>query len=281
MSILPVTVVIPVKNEERNLPACLAALGERWDEIVVVDSGSTDRTRAIVAESRATLVDFAWNGQFPKKRNWYLENATPRNDWCLFLDADEVVTAAFTQEVAAALAQTDKVGFWLHYTNYFLGKPLRYGLAQRKLALFRRSAGRFERIEEDRWSDLDMEIHEHPQLVGEVGDIAARIDHRDFQGLGKFITRHLDYARWEAGRYIAVRNSAEFGDLTQRQRAKYRHIERGLFPFGYFLFNYFIRLGILDGWTGLQYSFYKAWYFNTIRLLIREHDANAHDRETV
>lgn len=270
MNKLPITVVIPVRNEEQNLPVCLAALGDAWDEIVVVDSASTDRTRAIAAEHGATLFDFAWNGKFPKKRNWYLENHAPRNDWCLFLDADEVVTPAFVAEVAAAIGCTDKVGFWLHYTNYFLGQPLHHGVPQRKLALFRRSAGRFERIEEDHWSTLDMEVHEHPRLHGAVGEIAARVDHRDFQGLGKFITRHLDYARWEAARHIQVIESPEFRNLTWRQRTKYRNLERSAFPFFYFFFNYVFRLGVLDGWVGLQYSFYKAWYFNTIRLLIHE-----------
>ena len=267
---LPVTVIIPVRNEETNLPQCLAALGDAFDEIVVVDSASTDRTPQIAAEHGATLIDFSWNGQFPKKRNWYLENCEPRNDWCLFLDADEVVGPAFLEEVAGAMKQTDKVGFWLHYTNYFLGRPLRFGVPQRKLALFRRSAGRFERIDENHWSGLDMEVHEHPHLTGAVGEIAARIEHRDFQGLGKFIDRHLDYARWEAARFSQVTASEDFQNLTWRQKTKYKNLERRIFPLLYFCFNYFLRLGILDGWAGFQYSFYKAWYFNTIRLLIYE-----------
>ena len=267
---LPITVVIPVRNEEKNLPQCLAALGDAFDEIIVVDSASTDRTAQIAAEHGARLIDFAWNGQFPKKRNWYLENCESRNDWCLFLDADELVGSAFVEEVAAAMRQTGVVGYWLHYTNYFLGRPVRYGVPQRKLALFRRSAGRFERIEEDRWSGLDMEVHEHPQLTGAVGEIATRIDHRDFQGLAKFIDRHLDYARWEAARFAQVTESNEFQNLTWRQKTKYKNLERSIFPFFYFFFNYFIRLGFLDGWAGFQYSFYKVWYFNTIRLLIFE-----------
>ena len=267
---LPVTVIIPVRNEEKNLPICLAALGDSWDEVVVVDSASTDRTPLIASEHGAALIDFSWNGRFPKKRNWYLENHPSRNDWCLFLDADEIVTPAFVSEVAGAITQTDKVGFWLPYTNYFLGHPLRHGVPQRKLALFRRSSGRFERIEEDHWSDLDMEVHEHPRLDGAVGEISARIDHRDFQGLGKFISRHMDYARWEASRFRQVVESDEFQQLTWRQKTKYKNLQRRAFPFFYFCFNYFIRLGLLDGWPGFQYSFYKAWYFNTIRLLIYE-----------
>lgn len=270
MTPLPVTVIIPVKNEELNLPHCLAALGQDFDEIFVVDSASTDRTGEIARAHGATLVDFRWNGQFPKKRNWFLENHSPRNDWCLFLDADEVISEAFKAELAAAVKDEGKAGYWLNYTNYFLGRPLRHGVAQRKLAFFRKSAGRYERIDEDHWSALDMEVHEHPQLAGDVGEIAARIDHRDFQGLGKFIARHLDYARWELGRYEKLVGSPEFERLTDRQKAKYRHIEKSWFPLAYFLLAYIGKRGFLDGSSGFQYAFYKAWYFNSIRLMIRE-----------
>jgi glycosyltransferase involved in cell wall biosynthesis len=235
----------------------------------VVDSSSTDRTAAIAAKAGARVINFTWNGQFPKKRNWFLDHGAPRNDWCLFLDADEVVTPEFVAEVRQALAEPGKVGFWLHYTNYFLGQPLRHGVQQRKLALFRRSCGRYERIAEDRWSQLDMEVHEHPQLEGETGSIAARIDHRDFRGLDRFIIRHVDYARWEQGRHALLRGDAD-AVLTPRQRTKYAHITRWWYPLAYFLFNYIAKGGFRDGGAGLQYSFYKMWYFNTIRLLIRQ-----------
>mgnify|MGYP003383440098 CR=1 FL=1 len=270
MGRIPVTVIIPVKNEELNLPHCLAALGDEYDEVVVVDSRSSDATPQIVRNHGTRLVDFVWDGQFPKKRNWFLENYETRNDWCLFLDADEIVSPEFTAAVAKAVSDEGKVGYWLNYTNYFLGKPLRHGVPQRKLALFRKSSGRYEKIEENCWSQLDMEVHEHPQLAGEVGEIAARIDHRDFQGLGKFISRHLDYAQWELFRYKKISGTAELDTLTDRQKRKYQYIEKRWFALAYFLLAYIGKLGFLDGKSGLQYAFYKAWYFNTIRLLIHE-----------
>lgn len=270
MSNIPVSVVIPVKNEELNLPHCLAALQGRFDDVIIVDSNSSDRTPQIAADYGARLVNFTWDGQFPKKRNWYLDHHDTVYDWCLFLDADEVVSPEFCTALDAAVKTQDEVGFWLNYTNYFLGRPLHHGVPQRKLALFRKSAGRYERIDEDHWSNLDMEVHEHPQLTGPVGEIAARIDHRDFQGLGKFITRHLDYAKWEMTRYSKVMGTADFDRLTERQKTKYRHLGKAWFPAAYFLMSYVAKLGFLDGASGLQYSFYKAWYFNTIRLMIRE-----------
>ncbi len=267
---LPLSVVIPVRNEELHLPACLDRL-QRVAEVVVVDSSSTDRTPQIAAEYGARYLNFNWDGHFPKKRNWVLMNENLRCDWVLFLDADELVDDAFLDAACHAIEGTDKVGFWLNYDNYFLGKLLRYGVPQRKLAFFRRGAGLYERIEEDSWSQLDMEIHEHPVLEGEIGEIDARIEHRDFRGISKFVQKHLDYAQWEAARYAKLRDDdAAWSRLQPRQRFKYSHLAKWWFASFYFLTTYVLKLGFLDGAAGYHYASYKASYFRTIRLLISE-----------
>ena len=143
---LPITVVIPVLNEERNLPACLARLGA-FAEVWVVDSGSTDRTVEIAAAHGARVIPFAWNGRFPKKRNWILINHAPATPWVLFLDADELVVPEFVDELRRVLPATPHSGFWIEYSNHFLGRRLRHGAPMRKLALFRTGAGLYERID--------------------------------------------------------------------------------------------------------------------------------------
>ncbi|WP_271078020.1 glycosyltransferase family 2 protein [Aurantiacibacter sp. MUD61] len=268
--ILPVTVAVPVKNEEANLAKCLERLG-RFAEIVVIDSGSSDRTTEIAHEFGARVVDFQWDGKFPKKRNWFLMNDPPQQDWVLFLDADEFIDDAFCDELARTLPNTGKSGFWIQYDNYFLGKQMKHGLAQRKLALLRTGKALFERIDEDGWSTLDMEIHEHPIVEGEVGEITARIDHRDFKPLDTFIAKHLEYAKWEARRYALVEQDSELWErFTPRQQFKYRHLAKWWYPAFYFLFTYVAKGGFLDGGTGFHYAAYKTWYFHTIRLLIRQ-----------
>lgn len=267
---IAVTVVIPVCNEEVNIERCLSRL-ERFSEIVLVDSGSTDRTCDIARARGVKVIDFRWNGIFPKKRNWYLMNETPSNPWVLFLDADEFVTDAFCDEVATAIKTTMHDGFWLGYTNYFLDVPLRHGLLQRKLALFRHGKGHYEKIEEQSWSQLDMEVHEHPIIKGSVGEISSPIDHRDYKGLAHFIARHRDYAIWEANRYLLLRDSPDaWAGLTKRQYFKYRNLTKWWYAAFYFIFTYFVQGGLLDGRAGFHYAAYKAWYFQTIRLLIRE-----------
>lgn len=268
---IPVSVVVPVRNEEANLSRCLSLLHD-FDEVIVVDSGSTDRTCEIAQNYDASVVQFKWNGQFPKKRNWILLNHPLRNEWVLFLDADEFVTPAFCNEVRRAIQAGRYDGYWLNYTNHFLGRPLRHGDPQRKLALFKFSAGLYERIEEDSWSGLDMEVHEHPIINGDIGEINARIDHRDDRGVTKFIQRHKDYALWEARRTIQLHcaGSNAWEQLTPRQRNKYRNIDKWWFAWAYFVLSYVAKRGFLDGGAGFAYAAYKLWYFATIRLLIKE-----------
>ncbi len=117
-----------------------------------------------------------------------------------------------------------------------------------------------------------MEIHEHPIISGQIGNIDEPIEHNDDRGIIKFIDRHRDYALWEAERVLLLRDagSVEYVKLSKRQLFKYRHIGTWWYSGFYFIFTYFVRLGFLDGSPGLSYAFYKAWYFETIRMLIRE-----------
>ena len=270
---LPVTVVIPVKNEERNLARCLDRL-KRFDKIVVVDSGSSDRTREISQEHGCEFVSFRWDGHFPKKRNWFLINHPPKTPWVFFLDADEYLTDEFVDELARALAMTTHVGFRVIYSNYFFGKKLKYGVPQIKLPIFRVGSGLYERIEEDEWSVLDMEVHEHPVLEGTVGQLNTLVDHQDFKGLDAYIARHNEYASWEARRYLKLRETPEaMAHFTAIQRRKYDSLTSWWLAPSYFLYSWIWKRGILDGWAGFVFAKMKASYFMQIRRKIREFGA--------
>lgn len=273
--ILPVTVVVPTKNEAKNLPQCLARLGA-FAQVWVVDSGSTDGTQDIARSHGARVIDFAWSGGYPKKRNWVLLNETFATPWVLFLDGDEQIPPAFVAELGGVIANTDKAGFWLNYTTHFMGRVLKHGLPQRKLALLRVGAGLYERIEDIGWSDLDMEVHEHPQLDGSVGEIAARIDHLDFRGIEHFIARHNSYSTWEVHRRAQLTTDTEgtWARLTKRQKMKYGALARWWFAPAYFLGTYIARGGFLDGIAGLHYALLKFAYFHNIKLKIDELDAS-------
>jgi glycosyltransferase involved in cell wall biosynthesis len=279
-----IAVCIPVKNEESNLPACLAALAGQVEEIVVVDSGSTDRTREIAKAAGAQVLDFQWNGKFPKKRNWVLRNHRFASPWVLFLDADERVTPAFLAELRAKLPTTPHDGFWISFDNWFMGMPLRYGDTFRKLALFRLGAGEYERFPEDHWSALDIEIHEHPVLNGTTGQITARLEHHDYRGLKHYIAKHNEYSSWEANRHrwLQAAGPEEWARLNARQRFKYRNLHRWWLGSLYFFLSFVMKRGFLDGVAGWHFARLKMRYFDEVRLKIREDkDAGALARPAV
>ncbi len=273
---IPVTIVIPVRNEAGNIVRCLERLTS-FQAVVVVDSASTDQTAELARSHGAKVIQFKWDGNYPKKRNWFLLNHQIETDWILFLDADELLGEKFIVELAIAIADPAMAGYWIRYTNYFLGKQLSHGLPQRKLALFRFGRGLYERIDEHRWSNLDMEVHEHPIIDGQIGELKAQIDHNDDRGMRKFIERHVNYAQWEAERFLlmqiaaaAANGAVNLASLTQRQRAKYKFIRAWWYPGAYFLYTYFVRLGFLDGWAGLAYAAMKFWYFTLIQTFIAD-----------
>lgn len=267
---LPVSVCIPVKDEELNLPACLAALAA-FDDIVVVDSGSTDRTVELARHAGATVLQFTWDGRFPKKRNWALRNHAFRHPWILFLDADERVTPEFVEELRRVIAATPHAGFWIAFTNWFMGRPLRRGDVLRKLALFRIGSGEYERFPETFWSNLDMEVHEHPQLNGTVGVLRSRLEHHDGRGLTHHLRRHNEYSTWEANRFLWLETAGadHWAQLTDRQRFKYRYLDRAWFAWFYWLMSVVIKRGFLDGRAGLTLGALKRRYFQEVRLKIQ------------
>ena len=268
MQVIPVTVVVPVRNEEINLQTCLPKLGS-YQEVLVVDSGSTDRTAHFAESLGAKVIQFRWDGQFPKKRNWILQNYAFLTEWVLFLDADEEMTVDF--EFGVGEFDPEFKVFWIldSIPKLFLGRKLRFGVPQRKLALFKIGKGTYEKIDENRWSELDMEVHEHPIVNGIIGELRSPLIHRNFKTIHDFVEQHNEYSDWEARRFVALQKTT-WGMMTTRQRLKYSLVASGFFPFAYFLFTYVLRAGFLDGRAGLDYAVLKFAYFHQINLKIRE-----------
>lgn len=269
---LDLTIVIPVKNEQVNLPGCLDAIGKDFvKKIVIVDSGSTDETKSIAHKYGIEVIDFRWNGRYPKKRNWFLDNHAPSTEWVMFLDADEFLTSEFRRELVKALTRKDVDGYWLHYTIYFLGKQLRGGYPLKKLALFRVGDIRYEKIDEDNWSHLDMEIHEHPIINSKTGVIKTRIDHRDFRGISHYLAKHNEYSSWEASRFTKLVNDpSAWSNLNWKQKLKYRLMNTPFIGPVYFMGSYLLMGGFLDGQRGIAFAQLKMAYFNEIFCKIKE-----------
>ena len=159
----------------------------------------------------------------------------------------------------------------MRYTIYFLGKQNKGGYFLHKLALFQVSAGEYERIDEDNWSKLDMEIHEHPVLNGTIGTIRSKIDHQDLRGVSYYVTKHNEYSSWEAARYLKLSADTQATqNWSWMQRVKYGLMQTPLLGPIYFLGSFFLMGGFRDGTRGFAFAILKMAYFTQTYLKIRE-----------
>ena len=196
---VPVSVIVPIKNEAENLPRCLASVA--WaDEIFVVDSQSSDGSQKIAQEHGAQVVQFAFNGTWPKKKNWALEHLPFRNDWVFILDADEVLPAEAEAEFRSAIANAGATaGYWINRRFMFMGRWLRHAYYPNwNLRLFRHSLGRYEKLTEVATASGDNEVHEHVVVDGPTGRLRCEMDHYAFPSVEVFVEKHNRYSNWEA-----------------------------------------------------------------------------------
>jgi glycosyltransferase involved in cell wall biosynthesis len=261
-----VSVLIPAKDEEYNLPACLESLS-RADEIFVVDSKSTDQSIAIAESYGAQVVQFEFNGRWPKKKNWSLEHLNFRNEWVLIVDCDERITPELWDEIEQAIEQRENVGYYLNRRVFFLGQWIRHGgkYPDWNLRLFQHKLGRYENLGTEGIRNTgDNEVHEHVVLDGKVGHLQADMLHIDFRDMFQWIARHNRYSNWEAQVYLNVLNGTMdggtiganlFGDAVQRKRfLKKIWVRLPFKPTLRFILSYILRLGFLDGRAGYIYA---------------------------
>jgi glycosyltransferase involved in cell wall biosynthesis len=275
---LPVSVIIPARNEARNLPRCLEALAAAG-EVYVIDSGSTDDTVRIAERYGAKVVQFHYRGGWPKKRQWAMDTLPLAHDWILLIDADEVLTPELAAEIRSALEDPHCNGCHIALEMYFLGRRLRHcGASFWKLSLFRKGLGRYEcRLQDQNASMADMEVHEHVIVNGATRRLRYPLVHHNVESLDRYIQKHNEYSNWEARVWLdGNKNEDEirpslWGTQAQRRRWLRRHfLELPGSPVLFFLYKYFARLGFLDGVPGLIYCAFQGVQFFHIKAKVYE-----------
>jgi glycosyltransferase involved in cell wall biosynthesis len=262
----PVSVIVPVKNEAANLRLCLPALA--WaDEVFVVDSQSRDETAEVAAEHGATVVQFHFNGTYPKKKNWALDSLPFRNDWVLIVDADEVVLPELAAEIARRIATAEAEGYYLNSRYFFLGRRIRHcGYSECwNLRLFRHELGRYERMPDDTGGRAgDNEAHEHVELAGRVLRLDHELEHHAYPTIAAWVEKHNRYAVWEAAMYERFRDEPIPSNIGPGKRLKRLlkkvYLRLPFRPAVRFVYSYFLRLGFLDGRPGLVFCTLLAFY---------------------
>ncbi len=269
---IPLSVLVTTRNEEVNIERCLRSVHGFADQIFVLDSESTDHT-AEISRRYAEVHSLAYDhGRIiPWIFQWGLDNLPLRNDWVLILEADQAVSPALREEIAALLARPEirEDGFYIRRRQIFRGRPLRFGGYGSKvlLKLFRRSRSELDPVEQDT----------RVYVRGAVGRLRSPLDewNRKEDRILFYLEKHLRYAEAFAreelqrrrGRLAWKTTPRFFGTPDERILwLKDRYYRMPLFvrPALYFLYRYFFLLGILDGKNGLVFHFLQAFWFRLV-----------------
>jgi len=230
--------VLITRNEEGNLPACLASLAGLADEIVIVDSESTDRTVQVAEAGGARVVRHRFAG-FGAAKQRALELA--RGSWVLSVDADERVTPALAEEIRGVLASEPSVsGYLVRRDVFFLGRRLRFGGMGNDwvLRLFRRAGARFS----------ESPVHEHVEIAGRAAKLRTTLEHHAYRTLAEHVEKMNRYTDIQA-------------EMKAARGVRYRNWMWARLPWEVFA-RCILRLGLLDGTAGVVFatmSAYSSW----------------------
>lgn len=264
---IDMTAIILTKNEEMNIERCINSIKGWIKRIVVVDSGSTDKTVELAERLGAEIYHHEPFINYAKQFNWAIDNINIETKWVFRFDADECVTPELKQEIITECekhAEDDISGFMMRYKIYFLGKFLKHGGAYPflKITIFKNGKGRFE----------DRAMGEHIVLnEGRCLNLKEDCEHYDFKSLTTFIDKHNWYATREVSDYFAVRSGRENAILEgQPEKAKklrdglYYKLPKYLRAKLYYWYKFYFRMGFLDGEAGRIWAFLQAYFYRFI-----------------
>lgn len=261
-----VSVMIPTLNEGQNLARCLDHL--RWaDEVIVVDSNSTDETVEIAHRYGAKVVNFNWSGKWPKKKNWSLKNIAFRNEWVLIVDADEWVTPELADEISRTIKTSKSMGYYINRRLIFMGRWVRHCGHYRpwNMRLIRRGYCEYEQLTDvDDLGSGDNEVHEHMVVHGEVGHLNHDMLHFAFPSIHVFMEKHNRYSSWDAAVHFiggeSPRGTAPPAYLSRRRKLKSLSRRLPFRPTLRFLYSFIWQGGFLDGRPGFVFCRLLAIY---------------------
>ena len=262
---VPVTVMVFTLNEEQNLPLCLDSLGFS-DDVIVVDSFSTDRTEAICRERGVRFFQNPFGG-FGTQRNWAMDNTSPRHDWILVLDADERVPGEMAREIGARLASppANVAAYRLRRRFHLWGRWLEHS------SLYPTWVVRL--VHKGRCRYVNRGHAETQEVEGDIAELDTDLIDENQKGILDWFERQTRYARKDAeleladeSRPFRVREALSRDPLARRAALK-RLARRapGRAP-TYFLYSYVLRRGFLDGEDGLVFCTMRALYQQMVNI---------------
>ena len=259
---ISVTVVILTLNEEANLPHCLHSLSG-FEQVIVVDSFSSDKTEEIARASGAEFYQHVFTG-FGDQRNWVMDKVAMRNDWVLVLDADEKVPVALADEINRLVREdTGIAAYKVRRRFYMWGRWLRYS------SLYPTWVVRL--IHKDKVSYKNRGHSETQVVEGVTAELQNDLIDENHKGIDSWIIRQVGYAEKEAiyelnWEHEPLRLSGLWSTAALERRHALKRVSsrmpaRALI---YFLYSYLIRFGFMDGVDGFRFCLLKAFYQHMI-----------------
>lgn len=253
---LPISVIILTQNEEENIEFCLSSLNNRFSQVIVVDSFSEDNTVPIV--SSYNNVELFQNKfiSWADQRNWILDNATIINEYVFFLDADEVLTNDFINELSFKTIDNMFDQIYINIEYVFMNKVLKYSYGHPPIRrIFRKNLAKFI---PDGAREYAIDSHNK-------GSIKSPVIHNDRKSLMKYFHKQLNNAVREAAN---IQKSQNFENIPENLKKKLfvRYKIWNMLPNIiklplYFLYRYIFKLSFLDGFPGFVYVFmFTIWY---------------------
>jgi glycosyltransferase involved in cell wall biosynthesis len=270
---VPVTVVVLTLDEEVNIARCLGSVG--WaDQVIVIDSGSSDGTVKLAESLGATVIEQPWLG-FSGQREFALRLAEARHDWIYFVDADEWVSPQLAAEIADRMRAPEGTAYGQRFRLVFQGRWIRHCGWYRGSWLVRLVDRRCARFD-------GSVVGERARVDGPLTRLANDLVDEDLKGLASWLHKHVRYAELEQRRRGAPVPAAErFRRVLVRDQADTRPRSRAILkdlvfpltpakPLALFLYMYVVRLGVLDGPAGLRFCLFHAWYQVAVEALQAE-----------
>jgi len=264
---LPITAIIMTYNEERNLPACLESIYKYVDQIIVVDSISSDETEYI---SRKYTNNFYTNKFINQAKQfiWCIDNVNIKNEWILRIDADERWTEEGFQELKHIIDDSSIDGIYVKMKIYFMSQWIKNGgnYPNYFLRVYKKSKGKME----DRWMDEHIKV-DGKVIHSSIDVIEANYDRQE--NISLWTTKHNNYATREAIDFLIAKEKINkidtvanlFGKKTERKRWLkeniYFKIPLFVRPILYWFYRYIFQFGFLDGKKGFIYhTLHAFWY---------------------
>lgn len=234
---MKISVVIPVKDEEKNIGEAIKSVSF-CDEVIVIDDMSSDKTVEIAKNLGARVLEREMKKNFSNQLNFGMKRASEK--WILFLDADERVTPKLRNEIEKAVKKNTPGinGFWIKRQDFFLGKRIRYGDAVgfKDLRLVRKGSGKWKR-----------RVHPHFDILGRTKTLKGGLVHYPHESVSDFIDSINTWSNWHS--------------LANREEKKSVSVLKIVFfPLIKFIRNYFFKLGFLDGLHGFVHAFLMSFH---------------------